>query len=544
MKKKGLLFVLLFTLSVFLLSACDKDDYQKAVKAGESGDFETAIELFTKLSKKNYEDSASQLEKTKIRQMISRVDSGDWENADCSAFWGRDDIAQSISGIPDMTNLCFYQKARYLQEHGRYEEALDALRQTRGKSPEGFDGDRMVFENEYALCRAEEDQNAEYQCLADLAPYGLQYRGAGAFSDYYREQKVFYEDEETGRLLFWRDELGESGPAEQLSFPEYMDRCLNNRGYWLCAKDFLFDMVYFAEKDQVRAYQDALAWAEQQENKEAAEWAKNMPKRCIGGSAPSAYTGTAYPIDVPAACEAEFRPELETWFRENLDISKPAEGFWNSDTFYETFGFDTEAPGFGGIGTIRNDFRAEDPYPKSVAIIVNSAAQYSRPKESWKDDPEMTDDIVRWVNDTAALYKAALPDWTFIDDPSRAAYILFFDMNWEQTGTFQGKAGDKNITVSVYNLRISGECWENRAEGRRNTIISRSTNLGQENTIPGVQKDLVAQHLVISSEAPLTFAGAVYDPAAGTAWSDKRPEGYSDSLVKWLKELESEQTDG
>ena len=239
-----------------------------------------------------------------------------------------------------------------------------------------------------------------------------------------------------------------------------------------------------------------------------------------------------------------FRPELETWFRENLDISKPAEGFWNSDTFYETFGFDTEAPGFGGIGTIRNDFRAEDPYPKSVAIIVNSAAQYSRPKESWKDDPEMTDDIVRWVNDTAALYKAALPDWTFIDDPSRAAYILFFDMNWEQTGTFQGKAGDKNITVSVYNLRISGECWENRPEGRRNTIISRSTNLGQENTITGVQKDLVAQHLVISSEDPLTFAGAVYDPAAGTAWSDKRPEGYSDNLVKWLKELESEQTDG
>lgn len=530
---------------VFLLTACDKDDYQKAMKAQESGDYETAVELFTKLSKKKYEDSTTQLENTKIRQMIAHIDSGDWEKVNCETFWGRDDIVQDLSGTPDMTNRCFCQQAQFFKEHEKYEEALNALKRVHGKAPKEFDVDQMVFENQYALCKASEDQDELYQCLIDLAPYELQF-SADTYSDFYKEKNVFYTDEALGQLLFWREEIGESGPFEQLNFTDYMERCLNNKGFWWCAQDQIFDMIYFADGDPVQAYQEALDWAELQEKTEPSDWLKNEPKRCIRNVLTSDYTGIAYPIDVPAACDAAIRPELKTWFQENADISIPAEGFWDSDTFYKTFDFDTSAPDFSGEGSIRKKFRSENPYPKSIAVIVSSDSAFNRPKESWRDNPDMTDDIVRWANDTAAAYKKTMPDWTFIDDPSQAAYILFFSMNWQQTGTFKGKVADEDIKVSVFNLHISGECWENREHGWRNKIITRDSDLGQENQgrfTPGITGIQPEQYLSILSENPLTIFGAEYDPETGRAYSVKRPDGYSYELVKWLEDIEAGETD-
>ncbi len=547
MKNSRLLFFLLCILSMVLLSACDKGDYKKAAEAEESGDYETAIELFTGLSKKKYEDSSSRLETVKIKQIVGRLNSGEWDNVDCRTLDANNRIVTEITGDPDFSNRCYYQKAQYFHENGRYEDSLGELKNLRAQDdvPEGFDLKQMIFGNKFAICKGKEDQDEMYQCLLDLAHDEEEYRYSEMISGYYKEKDIFYTDEEIGRLLFWRDEIKESGPVERLSFPEYMDRCLNNTGYWFCAEDYIFDMIYFAEGDQPQAYQAAVDWAQQQDQTKPADRLENEPKRCIRNAVPSDYTGIAYPIDAPAACNAEFRPELENWFQENIDTSVPAEGFWDSDTFYKTFDFDTEDPGFSGTFSIKNRFRAEDPYPKSVAIIVSSGSEFDRPEESWRDDPEMTDDIIKWVNDTAAAYRKVMPDWTFIDDPSRAAYILFYSLTWQPSGTFQGEVKGEDIKVSVYNLRISGESWENREHGWRNKIISKESDLGQGyegKFTPGVSQVKTQQYLTILSEEPLTIFNADYDPETGRAYSVKRPDGFSSELVKWLEEIEAEQS--
>ncbi len=546
MKYSRLLIFMMFISGMFLLCACDKDDYKKAMEAEESGDYETAIALFSKLSGKNYEDSASRLETVKIRQIVDRLNAGDWDKVDCQKLENNKQIVTDITGDPDMPLKCFFQKAQFYHEKARYEDALNELQKTfrTDDVPNGFDRDQMIFDNNIALCKTMDDQDQVYQCLLDLAPYETQFN-ADTYSDFFKEKNVFYSDDVIGRMLFWRELIGESGSFEQMDFSGYMDRCLSNKGEYWCARDHIFDIIYFSEGDPVQTYQKALAWAEQQERTIYADRLKEEPKRCIRNIVSSDCTGIAYPVDAPAACEAVFRPELEAWFQENGDSSVPAEGFWDSDTFYETFGFDTAAPEFSGIYSIRNRFRAGKPYPKSVAIIVSSGAEFDRPEESWRDDPEMTDDIIKWVNDTAAAYKKTLPDWTFIDDPSQAAYILFYSLTWQNTGTFAGEVNGEDVKISVYNLRISGEAWENREHGWRNKIFSKESDLGQGyegKFTPGVTQVEARQFLTILSENPLTIHNAEYDPETGCAYSVNRPDGYSSELVSWLQEIESEQT--
>ena len=452
-----------------------------------------------------------------------------------------------ITGDPNFSIRCHYQKAQYFHDNGRYADSLEELKNLRMQDdiPEGFDREQMIFDNKFAVCKEQEDQDETYQCLLDLAHEDDEYRYSKMISGYYKDKNIFYTDEEIGRLLFWRDEINESGPVERLRFPEYMDRCLNNGSYWYCAKDLIFDMVYFAEEDQPQAYQAAVDWAAQEDQTESADWLEKEPKRCIRNAVPSDYTGTAYLIDAPAACNAKFRPELENWFQENIDTSVPAEGFWSSDTFYETFGFDTTAPDFSGEFSIKSRFRAEDPYLQSVAIIVSSGSEFDRPDENWRNNLEMTDHIVHWVNETVAAYKKVMPDWIFIDDPSQAAYILFYSLTWQPSGTFQGQAKGEDIKVKVYNLHISGECWENREHGWRNKIISKESDLGQGyegKFTPGVTQFKPQQYLTILSEDPLTIYNADYDPETKRAYSINRPNGFSSEMVKWLEEIEAEQT--
>lgn len=141
MKNARLLIFLLCILGMVLLSACDKGDYKKAVEAEENGDYETAIELFTGLSKKNYEDSSSRLDTVKIKQIVGFLNSGEWDNVDCRRLDANDQIVADITGDPEFSIRCFYQKAQYFHENGRFEEALDELGQTRPRDdiPEGFD---------------------------------------------------------------------------------------------------------------------------------------------------------------------------------------------------------------------------------------------------------------------------------------------------------------------------------------------------------------------------------------------------------------------
>ena len=150
----------------------------------------------------------------------------------------------------------------------------------------------------------------------------------------------------------------------------------------------------------------------------------------------------------------------------------------------------------------------------------------------------MTQTITDWVNEAASKYKTFLKDWVFIDEPEKAAYTLYLNLSYEKTGTFSGKVSDKSVSVNVYNLDIAGELWTNRPGIDKSKSFHIRTNLGQENTVWGVNKDLVSQHLVIASEDPLTFYGAEYNPESGIAWTDSIPSAFSQIAISWLSDQE------
>ena len=552
MKKRDRVLISFFILVSFLLCSCDKNDYKKAVKADEAGEFETAIELYTKLSQKNYKDSRSRLDNIKIRRALVLRDEGKWDEVDCYLFWG-DYSAEGYSGEKITADRCFFEKARYLQENGRHEEALAELSHASYDDvPEGFDRGQMYFDSSFALCRTIGSEDERFDCLGKMnneKAYYPEHRyereWVELITEDLKEHHVYYEEPEISRPLFMRQIGASALPAGERSFGQLMDRCLAHveelrLSKWLCKDDYLFDMIYFADGDPVEVFRSAEHWAEEQGEKEAVVKLAETPKRCLSISADSEYSGITHPIDAPAACNAVFVPELETWLRENLPGTLPSEGFWDSDTFFRTFGFDESDARMDSFYRIAANFKASDPLPRTITIIVSSDADFDRPNASWREHPETTEALTEWINKTVSRYKNSLPEWRFIDDPARASFIMYLRTAWNPTGTFSGKAAEKHITVQVYNLEFLGDMWSNLpGSGNEKTSFTVGTNLGEENTIQGVQKDLTAQHLTIISEDPLKFDRAEYDPVRGMAWPVSRPLAFTDSTLNWLRDQDS-----
>ncbi len=531
MIKSKTLTILFLIITVFFLSACDKSDYQKALKAEESKDYTTAIELYSKLSVKGYKDSAKRLKTVRQQQTSALMEKEQWDVVECELAWDQD--------------TCYYKKALYLQQNGRNEEAISSLEKIRSTSPYQENIDQLISENKIPLCKSLESEDEMYQCLTEVPGLFFRYIDSNELGGI-RDKNLYYSDRKIGELLFWREKLGETGPFEKLDFSGYMDRCLKNfSSVSKCAyPGLLLDIVYFSDGDPAEAWLAAEKWAAEHPETEALERLESAVKDCINSPVKSEYTGIAYPIETKTECKGAFRPDLETWLRENRPSYLTAEGFWSSDLFYKTFGFDTASPDFHYSESIKADFKAADPYPKSVAVIVSSNAQFSRPDVPWLDDPETTAGITDWITGTAERYKDQLPGWTFIDDPTRASYILYIGMSWNDTGTFRGTVKNEDISVRVYNLQVRCECWNNQpdssAESKSFSVMS---GLGQENSVmgSGLGQDVVTQKIIIEKEEPLTFRHADYDPESGIVWAKGHPFAYSNELVKWLQE--QEQTD-
>lgn len=555
MKKLHIFNILIFIFMALTLCACDKSDYKKALEADEADDFETAIELYSKLARKKYKDSDTRLDTIRVRRELTRMEQGSWDEADCRLLTIHEETAYKLTGITYISERCYLEKAAFLQQNGRHEEALKALDSVIGSIPEEYDLPGMKFDTELAICKAIESDDERFDCLGKMSPnpMGIGYRPESRYqrewikniTNYLKDNNAYYENPDISKSLFLRSIGLTEEFSGELDFGTMMERCLdyfseNRLNRSICMEEYVFDMLYFEDGDPVSGYQDAENWAAEHEQKMTVDWLKNAAKRCISRPSESKYSGTVYPINAPAICEIVLKPELQTWLTENSDIISPAEGFWDSDSFREIYDPDGTQEKYNNSYAIRSLIKPEDIYPKSVSIIIDSSSQFSSPFMIWRDHPEITQTITDWVNEAASKYKSFLKDWVFIDEPERAAYILYLNLSYEKTGSFSGIVSDKSVSVNVYNLDIAGELWTNRPGIDKSKSFHIRTNLGQENTVWGVNKDLVSQHLVIASEDPLTFYGADYHPESGIAWPDSILSAFSNTALEWLSNQEKE----
>ena len=63
-----------------------------------------------------------------------------------------------------------------------------------------------------------------------------------------------------------------------------------------------------------------------------------------------------------------------------------------------TFGFDGSDAKMDSFYRISANFKASDPLPRTITVIISSGADFDRPNASWRDHPETTAALTEWVN--------------------------------------------------------------------------------------------------------------------------------------------------